>query len=55
VELEVEHAAQARDLIDARRSASEDDRLVTAAERALEANWMLLDGVERLIAAGPER
>lgn len=48
--LDAEHAAQARELIEVRRDGAGDDQLVAAAERALEANWILLDGVDRLIA-----
>jgi pyrroloquinoline quinone (PQQ) biosynthesis protein C len=51
-ELDVEHAAQARELIARRLEGADQDSLIGAAEAALEANWQLLDGVERLIAAG---
>lgn len=51
-QLDVEHAAYARDLISRRLAGAEqEERLVGATERALQANWTLLDGVERLIAA----
>ena len=51
-ELDVEHAAQARELIARRLEGADEDSLIGAAEAALDANWQLLDGVERLIAAG---
>lgn len=44
--LDVEHAAAARAAL-AHVSPDDVDRLAVAAERALEANWRLLDGVER--------
>jgi pyrroloquinoline-quinone synthase len=45
-ELDIEHARAARDaLADAPQARLEE--LAVAAERALEANWRLLDGVER--------
>lgn len=51
-QLDVEHAAEARELIEARLDVSSEDELVAAAEAALTANWTLLDGVERLTASG---
>ncbi len=42
--LDVEHAAQARELIEPQQGADED-ALVAAAESAFAANWRLLDGV----------
>jgi pyrroloquinoline-quinone synthase len=47
-ERDVEHAAEGRALITARRDAVDEDALVAEAERVLRANWALLDGVERL-------
>ena len=47
-ELDVEHAAEGRELIAARLDGADEDALVAEAERVLEANWTLLDGVERL-------
>ena len=48
VERDVEHAAEGRELIAARLDGADEDALVLEAERVLEANWTLLDGVERL-------
>ena len=47
-ERDVEHAAEGRELIAARLDGADEDALVAEAERVLEANWTLLDGVERL-------
>jgi pyrroloquinoline-quinone synthase len=42
---DVEHAAEARELIEELAGDEDDDRLVAAAESAFRANWRLLDGV----------
>jgi pyrroloquinoline-quinone synthase len=47
-ERDIEHAAEGRRLITARQDGADEDALVAEAERVLEANWTLLDGVERL-------
>jgi len=47
-ERDAEHAAEGRELIAARLESADEDALVVEAERVLEANWALLDGVERL-------
>ena len=49
-ELDVEHAAAARALIERELAGAEAGELLCEAEVALRANWLLLDGVERLIA-----
>jgi pyrroloquinoline-quinone synthase len=43
-----EHAERAREILAEQAGEADEDRLVAAAERALRANWELLDGVERL-------
>jgi pyrroloquinoline quinone (PQQ) biosynthesis protein C len=47
-ERDVEHAAEGRRLIAARLDGADEDALVAEGERVLQANWSLLDGVERL-------
>ncbi len=47
-ELDHEHAAAARALIEPRLAGADRDALIAEAERVLKANWDLLDGVERL-------
>jgi pyrroloquinoline-quinone synthase len=49
-ERDVEHAADARVLIEQRLDGADHDALVAEAERVLRGNWTLLDGVERLCA-----
>jgi pyrroloquinoline-quinone synthase len=49
-ERDVEHAADDRELIAARLDGADEDALVAEAERVLQGNWGLLDGVERLCA-----
>ena len=46
-ERDVEHAAEGRELLEARLAGADEDALVAEAERVLRANWALLDGVER--------
>jgi pyrroloquinoline-quinone synthase len=52
-ELDVEHADQSRRLLEERAVAADEDRLVAAAERVLEGNWKLLDGVEHALQERP--
>lgn len=49
-ERDIEHAADSRALIAERLDGADQDALVAEAERVLRANWVLLDGVERLCA-----
>jgi pyrroloquinoline-quinone synthase len=44
-ERDLEHAAEARELISELADPKDDDRVVAAAESAFRANWRLLDGV----------
>ena len=50
-ELDVEHAAHSRALIEERLDGADHERLLSVAEGALRGNWTLLDGVERAHAA----
>ena len=50
-ELDHEHAAAARALIEPRLGPADEDALLAEAETVLRANWELLDGVERVTAA----
>ena len=50
-ELDHEHAAAARALIEPRLAQADEDALAAEAEAVLRANWDLLDGVERTAAA----
>jgi pyrroloquinoline-quinone synthase len=49
-ELDKEHAARTRRLIEERLSGADEGRLLEVAEGALRGNWTLLDGVERVPA-----
>jgi pyrroloquinoline quinone (PQQ) biosynthesis protein C len=50
--LDVEHSSSARTLIEERLGdGGQQQRLLTRAERVLRANWLLLDGVERVAHA----
>jgi pyrroloquinoline-quinone synthase len=46
VERDVEHAADGRELIEARLSGADEAALLASAEAVLAANWRLLDGVQ---------
>ena len=46
-ELDVEHAAHTRELIESRLTGADEQALLQTAERVLDANWLLLDGVDR--------
>jgi pyrroloquinoline-quinone synthase len=43
--LDVEHAAQARAMIDTRLAPADEEGLLVTADQVLDANWRLLDGV----------
>jgi pyrroloquinoline-quinone synthase len=47
-QLDLDHAAAARELIGRRLDGASEDELVATTRRTLEANWSLLDGVERI-------
>jgi pyrroloquinoline-quinone synthase len=42
---DLEHAAQAREMIEARLTVADEDALLMTADGVLQANWLLLDGV----------
>lgn len=49
-ERDMQHAQAARELIESRLDGADRQSLLEEAERVLDANWILLDGVERLAA-----
>lgn len=52
-ELDHEHAAAERALIEPRLEGADHEELLADAEAVLRANWELLDGVERLLGRAP--
>jgi pyrroloquinoline quinone (PQQ) biosynthesis protein C len=50
--LDIDHAAQAREMISRRLPDVDEDALVATAARVLAANWRLLDGVEAACRVG---
>ena len=50
---DIEHAAQERELLEARLSPDDAEALLAEAEAVLRGNWELLDGVERLNGREP--
>ena len=48
-ERDVEHAAEGRELLARHAADADSDELVAEAGRVLQANWTLLDGVERVL------
>jgi pyrroloquinoline-quinone synthase len=51
-ELDHEHAAQSRGLIEDQLDGADHERLLAVVEAALRGNWTLLDGVERRFGRG---
>ncbi len=49
--LDIEHAEQARKAIEPQLEGADEEALLATAERALRANWELLDGVDKLLAS----